>query len=74
MVENLEKQKNYEIDLLKQELNDYKEKFAKIQIDLKQKETQNEFLENKLKQSAFNGKLLYISFNFNFIVDCIYRF
>ena len=54
LVDNVEKQKNYEIDLLKQEVDDYKVKNSKLQNELKQKEKQIEFLQNKSSQNELN--------------------
>ena len=67
LVDNLEKQKNYENDLLKQEVDDYKVKNSKLQNELNQKEKQIEFLQNKSSKNALNGKNIFWRFFLKYI-------
>jgi hypothetical protein len=60
LVDNLEKQKNFEIDLLKQEVNDFKVKIDKLQNELKQKDKEIEMLKNKSNQNALSGISIYL--------------
>jgi hypothetical protein len=55
LVDNLEKQKNFKIDLLKQEVNDFK-----VKIDKLQKDKEIEMLKNKSNQYALSGISIYL--------------
>ena len=64
VVENLEKQKNYEIDLLKQEIQDHKNKIDEMNTIILKKNQEISNLENKLeektKECSTNGILKFI--------------
>ena len=58
-IENLEKQKDFEINLLKEEMNATKAKVEELKTEIMKKEDEIKQLHEKLKESSNNGKFLF---------------